>query len=135
VCLLDFDLEAPGLHYKFSSYLRGERIEKGIVDYIYQFSNKGVLANDISNFSYEFTTPGASKSITLIPAGSVDTSDYWKKLSSINWYDLLYENASGLSFLLDLKEKIKKEINPDYLLIDSRTGISEISGITLSVLA
>jgi tetratricopeptide (TPR) repeat protein len=34
-----------------------------------------------------------------------------------------------------LKEKIKKEIQPDYLLIDSRTGITEIAGITLSLLA
>ncbi|MBA7547967.1 hypothetical protein ES705_40408 [subsurface metagenome] len=39
-----------------------------------------------------------------------------------------------LSFF-DLKSKIEKELNPDVLLIDTRTGISEISGIPLSILA
>jgi hypothetical protein len=30
---------------------------------------------------------------------------------------------------LDLKAKIEQEYNPDYLLIDSRAGITDISGI------
>ena len=36
VCLLDFDLEAPGLHYKFSTLLSNQKkeIKNGIVDYI-----------------------------------------------------------------------------------------------------
>lgn len=135
VCLLDFDLEAPGLQYKFSSFAESQRISKGLVDYIYQFSNTGVLPENISDFTYQFYNSQAKSNITIIPAGDVNASTYWKMLSTINWYDLLYENPSGLSFLLDLKEKIRKEISPDFLLIDSRTGISEISGITLSLLA
>lgn len=135
ICLLDFDLEAPGLHYKFSS-INNKLIKKGIVDYIYQFTNDGSLPDKIKEFSYEFFSPLAKAKMTLIPAGEVDSPNYWRKLSSINWNDLLYENNSiGLSFLLDLKEKIKNEIAPDFLLIDSRTGISEMSGITLSLLA
>ena len=119
VCLLDFDLEAPGLHYKFSSYLynRGIEINKGLVDYIYQFTNNGNLPERIAEYSYSFLSQPRSYT-TLIPAGNINSSDYWKKLSSIDWYNLLYENPSGLSFLLD-----------------SRTGISEMSGITLSLLA
>lgn len=135
VCLLDFDLEAPGLHYKFSSHFNSVRITKGIVDYIYQFSNTGSVPGTINEYSYQFYSSQAKSNITIIPAGSINSSDYWKKLSSINWYDLLYDNTAGLSFLLDLKEKIRKEISPDFLLIDSRTGVSEMSGITLSLLA
>jgi MinD-like ATPase involved in chromosome partitioning or flagellar assembly len=136
VCLLDFDLEAPGLHYKFSNYLeaQGAMVNKGIVDYIYEFSNTGSLPGRIADFAVSFLR-NQNTYITLIPAGDVKSSEYWKKLSSINWYDLLYENSSGLAFLLDLKEKIKNEYSPDYLLIDSRTGISETSGIALSLLA
>lgn len=73
--------------------------------------------------------------LSLIPAGNTESFDYWKKLSSINWYELIYENENGLAFFLHLKESIKRDINPDFLLIDSRTGISEMSGITLSLLA
>ncbi len=137
VCLLDFDLEAPGLDYKFASYLKEQKIviDKGIVDYVYQFTNTGSLAASLAEFSYPFLNSPKSYYTTLIPAGNINSPDYWKKLSSINWYDLLYENSTGLTFLLDLKEKIRKQFSPDYLLVDSRTGISEMSGITLSLLA
>lgn len=141
VCLLDFDLEAPGLHYKFSALLNSQKIEitKGVVDYIYRFANEGILSSKISEFAYSFynfTKSSTTETETiLIPAGDTNSSDYWKKLTAINWNDLLFENSSGITFLLNIKEKIKNEISPDYLLIDSRTGISEMSGITLSLLA
>lgn len=141
VCLLDFDLEAPGLHYKFSSILNDQQIviKEGIVDYIHQFATEGKLSSRVSNYSYRFLNFSISATTAaetiLIPAGNTDSPDYWKKLSAINWSDLLFENNSGLAFLLNLKEKIRNEIAPEFLLIDSRTGISEMSGITLSLLA
>ncbi len=141
VCLLDFDLEAPGLHHKFSTLLNKEKIEidKGIVDYVHEFSNEGRLSNKILDYAYTFFNYGslsATRAPTvLIPAGNTSSPTYWKKLSSINWNELLFENVSGMGFLLNLKEKIKNEIAPEFLLIDSRTGVSEMSGITLSLLA
>lgn len=136
VCVIDFDLEAPGLHLKFpGSKTNLKRVNKGIVDYVYDFSNNGILQNNIKEYSIEISISKSGKPITLITAGNTESDDYWKKLSSINWYDLIYENPNGLAFFLHLKETIKKDINPDFLLIDSRTGISEMSGITLSLLA
>ena len=35
VCILDFDLEAPGVHYKFPKVDLHNR--KGLVDYIYEY--------------------------------------------------------------------------------------------------
>jgi MinD-like ATPase involved in chromosome partitioning or flagellar assembly/Tfp pilus assembly protein PilF len=136
VCVIDFDLEAPGLHLKFPvSKNNLKRVNKGIVDYVYDFSNNGILQNNIKNYCLEINISKSGKPISLITAGNTDSPDYWKKLSSINWYDLIYENPNGLAFFLHLKQIIKKEIKPDFLLIDSRTGISEMSGITLSLLA
>lgn len=135
VCLLDFDLEAPGLHLKFSEYPFRNAISKGIVDYIYDYSTKGILNNNLHSFATNFSVKTSKRTIDLIPAGDISSSLYWEKLSKIDWYDLLYESEESVSFFLDLKEKIKRDFNPDYLLIDSRTGVSEISGITLSLLA
>lgn len=134
VCLLDFDLEAPGLPYKFLR-LNKQGIKKGIVDYIYDYSNAGKLGLSIGEYAIKFNPENNIYPIHLIPAGDTESKDYWKKLSSINWYELLYESKNGLAFFLDLKEKIKRDLNPDFLLIDSRTGISEMAGITLSLLA
>ncbi|KUJ49770.1 KGGVGR-motif variant AAA ATPase [Chryseobacterium sp. JAH] len=133
VCVIDFDLEAPGLHLKFP--VSKNNINKGIVDYVYEFSNKGILSNKIKDYSIDINVSKNGKPLSLITAGDTNSPSYWKKLSAINWYDLIYENPNGLAFFLKLKEAVETEIKPDFLLIDSRTGISEMSGITLSLLA
>jgi tetratricopeptide (TPR) repeat protein len=136
VCMLDFDLEAPGLHYKFPNILEdyGRSIDKGIVDYVYEFTNNGVIPDSLRNYSYSWFR-FKNSCLTLIPAGNPTTNNYWKKLSSINWHELIFQNENGLALLLELRYKIQKEINPDFLLIDSRTGVSDLSGIALSYLA
>lgn len=133
ICLIDFDLEAPGLPIKFDDYINKE-IDKGLVDYIYEYSNNGILPKNISDYSINFSI-GKNRNLFIIPAGNIESDDYWAKLSSIDWNSFIYENPNGISFFLDLKQKIKKELNPDFLIIDSRTGVSEMSGITTSLLA
>jgi MinD-like ATPase involved in chromosome partitioning or flagellar assembly len=131
VCLLDFDLEAPGLIHKYRHDIQG-KVEKGLVDYIYEFAIDNIVPKSVSDYSVKI--PG--EKITLIPAGNSEKGDYWKKLSRINWWSLFYEEGSeGIPFFLDLKDKIEKEIKPDYLLIDTRTGVTEISSVTMSLLA
>jgi tetratricopeptide (TPR) repeat protein len=135
VCIMDFDLEAPGLNYKYKQNINGE-IRQGLVDYIYEFAVNDVLPGSISDYSVEIHTNKKQQNIIFIPAGNSEQGEYWKKLSHISWWNLFYrDNSEGIPFFLDLKEKIKTAFNPDYLLIDTRTGITEISGITMSILA
>src|SRR5689334_5786266 len=68
VCLLDFDLEAPGLNLKFR-HLDTRKIEKGVVDYIYEFSNSGILPDNIRDFTIEFNIAPENNPLHLIPAG------------------------------------------------------------------
>lgn len=134
VVVLDFDLEAPGLHFKFQYK---SPIEKGIVDYIYKFACEGVLPDNIKDYSINLEIGDSSyDNINFIPAGNIDNKEYWKKLSGISWADMFYkQGGNGVRFFLDLKAKIEKEFEPDFLLIDSRTGITDIAGITLRLLA
>ena len=142
VCVMDFDLEAPGLNYKYKHLT--DKVEQGLVDYIYEFAVKKNLPDSIGKYAKEITKykypdeknlKKRQNNIVFIPSGNSESSEYWKKLSHISWWNLFYEeNSEGIPFFLDLKEKIKKEFNPDYLLIDSRTGITEISAITISIL-
>lgn len=137
VCMVDFDLEAPGLNFKFKRHKQSKNIELGLVDYIYDFSHNNILHKSIKDYVIDLN-PGKNsfKDISLIPAGDVNNVEYWKKLSKIDWYNLFYEKGSkGVKFFLDLKQKIKEELQPDFLLIDSRTGITDIAGITLKLLA
>lgn len=137
VCVLDFDLEAPGLPFKFKNYAKNRRAHKGIVDYIHDFTSKGFIGKKIKEFSIDLIPSNKIfQRIHFIPAGDIDSPTYWKKLSSIDWSSLFYaEGSKGVKFFLDLKHKIQEEFAPDFLLIDSRTGITDISGITLRLLA
>lgn len=134
VILLDLDLEAPGLHTKFSNFQRDRKVDSGIVDYIYEYAVHHKVPAKIAPYAHHLND--VSFSLDLIPAGNPKSAEYWRKLSAINWYELLYgENATGIAFFLDLKEKIEKEYQPDYFLIDTRTGITDISSLTISLLA
>ena len=86
VCVLDFDLEAPGVHYKFKSMFKNQpfQLQKGIVDYIHEFAVNKKIPDSIENYSYELQKP---YNINVIPAGNPDLSLYWKKLSAINSND------------------------------------------------
>ena len=137
VCLIDFDLEAPGLHLKFSEYLDIKNVKKGVVEYITEFQKDNFLPRNFDDYlidiNYESKLGG---SIKFFSAGNLNSNHYWKNLSSINWKDLFYsEKSHGIELLLNLKEKIKHDYNPDFLLIDSRTGITDISGIAMTLLS
>jgi len=143
VCVMDFDLEAPGLIHKYKYNI--SEVKQGLVDYIYEFAVKenlpdfiGEYAKEIKKYKYsdEKDLKKRQNNIVFIPAGNSDSGEYWRKLSHISWWKLFYEKDSeGIPFFLDLREKIKNEFNPDYLLVDTRTGITEISALTMTILA
>jgi MinD-like ATPase involved in chromosome partitioning or flagellar assembly len=156
VFVIDFDLEAPGLHYKFlkidpnksfeKSYeLLHEKLDMGIVDYIYSAAfapTQEVLKvpESLEKFVIEIEddSPDATGTIHLMPAGKEFTPDYWSKLAEIDWHQLFYsedeEEQEGVPLFLHLKAQIAKEYEPDFLLIDSRTGVTEIGGVATSLL-
>lgn len=134
VVALDLDLEAPGLHYKL---IPEEPIEAGVVDLIHDFilgvrppESLGSYVQLIGRTWDEFGE------LFLFPAGGLPHGSYWRKLAQINWHDLLYSpGALGVSFFWELKERIHQEFEPDFLLIDARTGVTELGGVATAILA
>lgn len=144
VCVIDFDLEAPGLPYKFEDLQNPadqERLAKteGIVEYVDEFNQTGYPPADFTRFYLPFITSKGNP-VTLIPAGNLQEADYWRKLFAINWQQLFEHDpatgySKGLLLLEDLKGRIEAELAPDFLLIDSRTGLTETASITLKLMA
>ncbi len=142
--VIDFDLEAPGMLYKFEKDLDKikdkQGIKKGVVDYIHAFfveKQKQKLPNKLKDYYYSLPIDNERKApIWLMPAGDLQ-GNYWDKLADIDWKRDFLQNGErlGSHLLLDLKERIRKELNPDYVLIDSRTGISDITTLTLRLMA
>ena len=84
VVAVDFDLEAPGLHYKFAvgSPPEPPEIERGVVDYIHEFITTDQVPKSVRPYSTligEETEQGGR--VHLIAAGPVLHGDYWRKLS------------------------------------------------------
>lgn len=138
VFLIDFDLEAPGLHYKFSldKESSDNHVTRGVVDYIHSFVTENRIPDRIEDYVKEVAhAEDDGGVIQLFPAGNAPSTEYWQKLSQIEWHALFYtEGAKGIPFFLELKERIRRDFDPDFLLIDSRTGITEIGGVATTVL-
>lgn len=132
VCLMDLDLEAPGLHYKF--HVKTSDIKKGLLDLIYSYAHDEGTSFSMEELSIKIpNAPGAGGEIRLLPAGNILSPRYWDKLSLLDWRDLLYR-SEGIPFFLNLKEEIRSALKPDFLLIDSRTGVTESSGLCTALL-
>lgn len=130
VAILDLDLEAPGLDLLARHCEPSPRY--GIVDYLLEVPQLEIEP-DLSDYSSTVAHPelvGAG-GIVIFPAGRQDT-EYLGKVSRI---DLEWELArdSGFQHPLErLLHQIRKDLEVDWILIDSRTGFSEVSGLLLS---
>ncbi len=142
VCLIDCDFEAPG-YINFFNLANNEILrsgfKNGIVEYLVDYNfQKTTEIKDYVITHEEFQLPEL-KNLYVIPAGnlsdsSIDTaSDYITHrdhyLEALSRIDLSNE-AAILNGFESLFEEIEKHINPDIILIDSRTGFNDIFGIT-----
>jgi len=133
VALADMDLEAPGLDSKFPS-LSPEDCSAGMIDQFYAFQSETPLP-DIG--AVEIPLPddvaAAGGSLRLIPAGNYASPDYYPKLAGLDW-DLFLRQEQGLAFCVELVKRIEQQYGADVLVIDSRTGLTEVGGLCTQVL-
>jgi cellulose biosynthesis protein BcsQ len=147
VLMVDFDLEAPGLENFFaleSDVIRGR---EGLLDLLLSFKYSMSLAsseehgNDAFRQLERFTTtvyPARSDggALDLITAGRRGTDEqmlrYGVELRRFDWTDF-YFTWSGELFFEWLRRKFAERY--DAVLVDSRTGVTEMGGICAYQLA
>jgi tetratricopeptide (TPR) repeat protein len=137
VFMLDMDMEAPGLHYKLEQYNHKITPTKGLVDFIGYFQREEKAARSLEEYTIPLkSTENGMSPMWLMPAGDPFAATYWKQLSQVEWKEFLYKGEKWGSLLfLELKAMIEKEYAPDFLLIDSRTGLTDLTGIGMNLLA
>src|SRR5258708_4325325 len=133
VVVADMDFEAPGLDSKFFGD-GTTNISYGLLDQITAFQ-QGLPLPNLSpigiHLSEEVIRSGGK--LHLIPTGNYCAPDkYYESISGLNWGYLLSER--GLSFWFDLLSRIENQLQPDVLVIDSRTGLTEVAGLCTQVL-
>lgn len=133
VVALDLDLEAPGLHYKL---LPGQGAPAtGAVDWLAARRRAQETPNlaDITTAVPVAAPLRKGGELTLIPAGRAPSGDYFELVQGLHLDEWLL--ADGVDAFLDLAAAIEQDLNPDYLFIDSRTGITTSNAVTTRVLA
>ncbi len=142
VLAIDWDLEAPGLHRYFYPFLEDKELawSDGVINFVEDYKARAMtppaegetLASDwyvqhadIRNYAVSLNWDFKGGRLDFVPAGKQDAT-YSELVASFNWEDF-YKRLGGARFL-DAAVALMRR-NYDYVLIDSRTGVSDTSGI------
>ena len=139
VLTVDWDLEAPGLHRYFHPFLLDPELTStdGLIDLLLGYATESVASGATDSAWYaRFADPtrwavsldhefAGGGTIDLLPAGRQGAS-YSPRVNTFDWR-AFYERQGGGAFLEVMKERMRAMY--DYVLIDSRTGVSDTSGI------
>ena len=125
VLAVDFDLEAPGLDT--FDVLRPRDEVPGLIDFVHEYldSNRAPDARRFLARSPDIGDRGGE--LWIMPSGAQQAS-YAAHFNQIDWADL-YDKRDGYLLFEDLKAQWKQVVDPDYVLIDSRTGHTDTGGI------
>ena len=124
VLTVDFDIEAPGLDT--FDVLRSQEEVPGIIDFVTEYLDSG-KAPDASRFIGKCSPIGdKGGGLWIMPSGKTET--YSANFKQLDWVEL-YERYDGYLLFEDLKLQWERIVQPDYVLIDSRTGHTDTGGI------
>jgi hypothetical protein len=140
VLVVDWDLESPGLHKFFHPFLDESTVSAtpGVIEIINEYASAAVSPAprpDDWHLEYARMLPHAVSldwgsfpdggGLDFISAGR-QNRDYSAAVVSLDW-DNFYDRLGGGRFFQAMRADMKK--NYDYVLIDSRTGLSDVAEI------
>jgi tetratricopeptide (TPR) repeat protein/MinD-like ATPase involved in chromosome partitioning or flagellar assembly len=123
VLLMDWDLEAPGLDRYFKAYIKAEsNPPQGLIHMLTKAVEEPTTAWE--PFVTQIEIDGCP-TISIIMSGDRST-DYIERIRNFSWSDF-FENRHGGATLDRWRTEWKSKY--DYVLVDSRTGITDIGGV------
>lgn len=130
VVMVDHDLEAPGLAYKF---MPTPAPKPGVLEWLSsgQQPELSAMVQDIP-LARRFNDGGR---LQLIGAGPPPSNAYLRGVRALQSTVFADDGRQGVAGMLTLQDAIGKQLKPDLLLLDARTGITNTNAITTRVLA
>jgi CO dehydrogenase nickel-insertion accessory protein CooC1 len=139
VLSVDWDLESPGLHKFFHPFLDESTVSAtpGVIEIINDYASAAVDPGPRAGdwhleyahverhaVSLEWAFPDGGK-LDFLSAGR-QNRDYSAAVCSLDW-DNFYDRLGGGRFFRAMRDDMKRKY--DYVLIDSRTGLSDVADI------
>ncbi|MBS4097374.1 MAG: tetratricopeptide repeat protein [Sulfuricella sp.] len=141
VVVMDFDLEAPGLDHFDVFRPDGEKRKNkktyphldGFAEYV-QSCRAGNIPETLGGYFHPCQgMEGDKGKVYLMPAGRRGSAAH-DAILKLDWTKF-YAQENGYKLMENLRGHIEDEIKPDYVLMDARTGLSEMGGIATHQLA
>jgi Mrp family chromosome partitioning ATPase len=131
VVIIDLDLEAPGQQSLFDA-----QPGRGVIDYVVEHIALG--GSELGDLLVDVTAevPEATGAVHLAAAGAVDWA-YVEKIARLDFAGHTQEDGQSpvhlalQSLLLD----VRREVKPDWILLDARTGIHDLGGLAMHAFA
>ena len=134
VLVVDFDLEAPAI--RPDRWKRGANDDEtdqvgrgptdpGVVEFVTRYLET-MRVPPVSDYIVDATPEGCRGHLALMSAGAVDGT-YGQRLNAIDW-GLLYAARDGYVMFEDVRAQWQAA-GYDYVLLDSRTGFTDVGGI------
>ena len=132
---VDLDLEAPGLHYKYEATgVAVPPIEAGLVDTLHDYLYADAPPATLPILDLWHGPEGGS--VHFFPAGVAPRTAYWDKLGAMDFHALMRsEERVGSLLFREVLEHIREQLQPDIVLIDARTGVTDLGGAAAQVWA
>ena len=138
ILILDFDLEAPGT----CPYLKKldpdyNEHKEGLLEY-FVASIEGVTVPTLRDKAVDLSPHLRSDNgghLWVINAGNTKDVSYTSRLEKLRWSEI-FQKQFGELLLKNFRNQIIDEFfRPDYVFVDSRTGITETGGVCTRYLA
>jgi len=122
--MIDWDLEAPGLENFFKDYIDIQQTskKKGLIDILTSDPQNPDLWKDLL---ITINVPDGKEPLHFITVGERN-NDYFNRVMNFDVSDF-YEKKDGGNFIESMRNRWKEAY--DFILVDSRTGITDNGGI------
>jgi MinD-like ATPase involved in chromosome partitioning or flagellar assembly len=133
VLVIDWDLEAPGLENFYSSLypLEKAKAKPGLIDLLLSRSQKNNADRPSVDWEDCLVSIRVDRSnitdakIDLLTAGQIN-DEYYEKVRSFD-FKSFYNDHNGGNIIEELRTEWIREY--DFVLVDSRTGVTDIGGV------
>jgi cellulose biosynthesis protein BcsQ len=128
VCVLDLDLDSPGVGRLLAADAKGLTASWGVVDFLLEHAMGDA---PLADYYHRCDRVAGAGELVVFPAGSLDEG-YADKLARV---DLDEMPGAGENRFRALLQRVRDELAPRWILLDARTGVSELAGQVLAGIA
>lgn len=127
VLVVDWDVEAPGLNHYFNPFVLS--LKSGVLEFLDDCRHD--KQRGWQDYQAPIALPDGTGGLHLMPASAGGGIDYADRVQHLDW-DGLYTNHVFGARLETLRAELVGEF--DFVLVDSRTGVTDFSGLTTAQL-